>query len=703
MIIREVYRKFLWFRLLLVSIMSMLVYNGFIHADDSEEWMPDANLRQAVRDQLELPANIPLMPLEMKRLTGLAAHNRQITDLTGLEHAMQLTWANLGGNAINDVSALSGLVNLRVLYIWGTPLTDIDPLVKLTQLKELMLSNNQIVDITPLANLVLLETLNLQNNQIVDIGPLAKLTQLKELILSDNQIVDVTPLATLSQLTKLHLHNNQVVDVNPLQHLTLSEFLFDQVCELDRVPAQERIKNRHFPSVFQPWYDILNRPSVSYESRVAFHDLSLRGLFGLKWQQAEQGIVLRGNLRKVQEQREALLDLNPNLIFITSVHIRDAYVDAVYPKNYPYWVRDPSGAPVSGWPGTFLLDFTHPVVQDVIVEQARALSLCGVFDGIFLDWWREDTTVLDGHRTNEAEQQARDVIIHRIREAVGDDFLILVNPNRTKPKRAAPYINGLFMETGRDYAGGYTHGGLGQIESTLLWAEDNLRAPQINCLQGWSIATEKPDPSVNYHWTRLVDAKPDTPTNHLWIRVFTTMSLTHSDGYVDFYTGYFWRGNIGERSYRYNFWDVNLGTPIGEPQQHYWHDFWDANLGHPIGKKGQLYDNRDSVFIREFTNGWAVYNRSGQTQEISLPIQTTGVASGITNTTHTVPDLDGEIYLREETEPSVDVNGDGVVNILDLVVVANAFGEAEPDLNGDGVVNIQDLVIVANAFGQAEN
>ncbi len=46
-----------------------------------------------------------------------------------------------------------------------------------------------------------------------------------------------------------------------------------------------------------------------------------------------------------------------------------------------------------------------------------------------------------------------------------------------------------------------------------------------------------------------------------------------------------------------------------------------------------------------------------------------------------------------------DVNGDGVVNIQDLVIVANAFGKAEPDLNGDGVVNIQDLVIVANAFG----
>ena len=45
-----------------------------------------------------------------------------------------------------------------------------------------------------------------------------------------------------------------------------------------------------------------------------------------------------------------------------------------------------------------------------------------------------------------------------------------------------------------------------------------------------------------------------------------------------------------------------------------------------------------------------------------------------------------------------DVNGDGVVNIQDLVIVANAFGKAEPDVNGDGVVNIQDLVIVAQNF-----
>ena len=55
------------------------------------------------------------------------------------------------------------------------------------------------------------------------------------------------------------------------------------------------------------------------------------------------------------------------------------------------------------------------------------------------------------------------------------------------------------------------------------------------------------------------------------------------------------------------------------------------------------------------------------------------------------------------TSLTADVNGDGIVNIQDLVFVASHFDETEApeaDLNGDGSVNIQDLVLVSNAFGR---
>ena len=68
-------------------------------------------------------------------------------------------------------------------------------------------------------------------------------------------------------------------------------------------------------------------------------------------------------------------------------------------------------------------------------------------------------------------------------------------------------------------------------------------------------------------------------------------------------------------------------------------------------------------------------------------------------------------YAQEDTDidslRAADVNADGMVNILDLVLVAGFFGETltedqtqNPDVNGDGKVNILDLVLVASRFGE---
>ena len=285
-------------------------------------------------------------------------------------------------------------------------------------------------------------------------------------------------------------------------------------------------------------------------------------------------------------------------------------------------------------------------------------------------------------------------MIQAIRDGVDDDFPDTGNDDRTILYRRGIMrnISTVFSwKRAENYEGGYTHARLAHIENTLSWAEENLREPQINCLAGRGVRNE------------LLDS----PRNLQWMRLWTTMSLTHSDGYVMFTRG----ANLLHPPHPWEFWPGHAdahaqGVPHTHQNQKYWYDFYDVDLGRPVGgdeTKAQLYEGIDGLFIREFTNGWAVYNRSGKEQEIELPQEVSGWNSGVENQRrHTLADLDGEIYLKAEsgleTPPTMDVNGDGRVNVLDLVMVANAFGETAPDLNGDGIVNVLDLVLVANAF-----
>ena len=66
-----------------------------------------------------------------------------------------------------------------------------------------------------------------------------------------------------------------------------------------------------------------------------------------------------------------------------------------------------------------------------------------------------------------------------------------------------------------------------------------------------------------------------------------------------------------------------------------------------------------------------------------------------------VPQI-GNAEITEPPQLAADVNQDGVVNIIDLTLVASNFGaigQNAADVNGDGVVNIIDLTLVAAAFG----
>ena len=390
-----------------------------------EAWMPDANLRAAVREALELPDEIPLRQVEMQQLTRLDVYRKEITDLTGMEHATNLTWLSFAENHISDLSPLAELFKLETLYFWINPISDISPLANLVNLKALDLGGCRISDIRPLADLRNLESLRLQHNQIEDLTPLANLTNLTELWLIDNQIVDISPLESLTALEELRIQNNRIIDYSPLNTLTLVHLEYDEVCDISSFPVSHRINGKKFPAVFAAWGGIgwspvLNLPELSDPEHIALHDLYFSSLmFTGELVETNLGIKVVGNIEEAQQEREAFLTLNPNMVFLAELRMRDAFPNKYYHEDYPYWLRNEAGDRVEGWPGAFLLDFTHPGQQDIIVQQALAVSQCGLYDGIFLDWWNEDYPVLsDRYPGNEAEQRARDTILQRIRKVL---------------------------------------------------------------------------------------------------------------------------------------------------------------------------------------------------------------------------------------------------------------------------------------------
>ena len=636
--------------------------------------IPDPNLERAIREEMGLPSGTPIAQLLINQLTSLTAREKQILDLTGLEDATNLKSLNLAENEVRDITPLAGLIKLEFLILRDNPIADLTPLANLINLTYINLAGVRLSNITALANLTKLKTAHLSHMRLRDITPLANLTQLVRLNLVSNLIVDVSPLANLTTLEELHIERNNIIDISPLQNLSLTTFTYDQVCSLPDPPIQDRIENRNLPSIIQSWGDkAVNLSHLSFEDRVAYHDIYWHHIpFGLHFLQTPPWSTLAGDIESATARREELLAKNPTMIFLVEIRIRNAHSPGQYPEDWFGWLRDENGNPVKGsrtFTDSYLIDFRIPEVQDIIVEQAISVSQCGLFDGIQFDAWTEGGWRFlvdrfgDGSRraysTLEEEQEARTSILRRIRANVPDDFLIICNSNQSKLPASAPYVNGSFMETFYD-PGGYTRRRIAEIEETLRWFEVNAREPQITCLRGQGIPTEA----------------PDSPTNERWMRFFTTMSLTLSDGYSLYTTGHFY-------------------------QEHFWHSFWDANLGQPIGPKAQPYEDVEGLFLREFTNGWAVYNRSGAAQSITLPASATPVSDRGDNSasiTHLLPDLDGEIYLT--TKSFADVNGDGRVNILDLVHVANGLSRSVPDPNGDGAVNILDLVFVARHFSQ---
>ncbi len=163
---------------------------------------PDSNLEAAIREAIN-KAEDPIYISDLEALTMLDARQRDISDLTGLEHGTNLTWLDLTHNNISDVS----------------------PLARLTNLQELSLDNNNISDISPLADLTKLSELGLGGNNISDLSALAGLTNLEFLTLNGNNISDISLLVANSGLSAGGAEGFVDLSGNPLSTTSLNDYI----------------------------------------------------------------------------------------------------------------------------------------------------------------------------------------------------------------------------------------------------------------------------------------------------------------------------------------------------------------------------------------------------------------------------------------------------------------------------------------------
>ena len=252
--------------------------------------IPDTNLRAAIAEVLGKSPNAPITVEEMERLVRLNVANRDVRNLTGLQFATNLIDLNLNNNRISDLSSLANLINLRELRINQSLVSDISPLRGLTNLTELWIRRSEVSDLSPIAGLINLTRVSVRSNPITDISPLRGLINLTELWIGyDTPVSDLSPIAGLVNLKGLDVDRTNVSDLSPVAGLINLEwisFSHEDLSDLSPLAGLSNLKKitswRNSISDLSPLAGLAKLEKIDF-ARGNISDLTpLAGLTGLK-------------------------------------------------------------------------------------------------------------------------------------------------------------------------------------------------------------------------------------------------------------------------------------------------------------------------------------------------------------------------------------------------------------------------------------
>jgi uncharacterized repeat protein (TIGR01451 family) len=236
---------------------------------EGEVIFTDSNLEQVVRKELGIEEG-PLTNLDLMKLTNLFAAEQEISDLTGLEAAINLESIDLSINPISDLTPVYSLPALKFLNVSGTDVdfSSSEIKEKLSELREKGIevqtegesvstsdpgANNKdsfkaetdepvTIEDSQLENaikdelgiqgrdlfesdMLSITSLYLEEEGITSLKGLETAVNLEFLDLRSNSVTDLSPLQNLTKLTSLDLYSNGIEDIHPLSTLTNLENL----------------------------------------------------------------------------------------------------------------------------------------------------------------------------------------------------------------------------------------------------------------------------------------------------------------------------------------------------------------------------------------------------------------------------------------------------------------------------------------------
>ncbi len=250
--------------------------------------IPDPNLRATLNRILDKPSDAPITVAEMESFTAFAIHNTGIQ----INGSTQLIWETLSNKGISDLTGLEFAINIGQLAIGGNPVSDLSPIANLTNLELLEISNSKISDITPISGLKELRSFIFENcPEITSLSALEELTELEHIQAGHNfKISDLSPLAGKEKFKSILLWGPPVSDLSPLANLPNIENINMCGNEISVIPSFENAPKLKTLYIFNnDVSDVSTLQNLKGLERLNLRDnkitdiTPLSGLTNLKW------------------------------------------------------------------------------------------------------------------------------------------------------------------------------------------------------------------------------------------------------------------------------------------------------------------------------------------------------------------------------------------------------------------------------------